>query len=726
MQFLVGSLILSLVSGATPPVAPSPVDGLTPHPAPLSSSSAGREVAGRAEGTRDAPDAQQVPVPTETAPTAATLDTIVITAEEGVPLTYAGGRTIVDEETRETYPDGNVETILRRTPGVYFLPENGNDSRVSVGVRGNDPRRSALTALLVDGIPICEAPYGNTDVDGLPIAFERVWRVDVIRGGASIRYGPNAAGGIVNLLTEPIPADRRLRFSSRIGSHSDHAESLMIGGTWDRFGLSATGVVKGGDGFRDNSEFRDYDGALKFRYALSATETLSAYVSRFTELSAEQPGGLTQSAYEADPDQSLRTGSDFDFDMNRYVLQYANRIDDDSTFELKSWFQNGTRVLNDFRPIVPPFTVTRVQNSDFDSGALEGSYSWRTEAFGLDHRFYHSARYLLETNDEFYVRTPIAGGPPITPYELDAKFRGRAFSIFTEDVMALSDDVDWGVGFRGESISMSGVSKADQDQIVKDYTEILPETNLTWKLTPDSAAYASAQQSFYPPQYETGFDPASVLYAPTDPEHATAYEVGYRTREFAGLEATVAAFDTEYRDKIDFVNTPSGKVPVNSGRTRAWGVELTFDYDFGAACESLDGLSAYGTVTSLRSTILEGVNDGNDTPNSPHLIASFGARYEHRDSGLWARVGGSFTDEAYKDPANTEIGSADGLNGPEPSYTLWDAAAGWHQHPDASGFSVSIGVTNLLDEEYFRRFATGIYPGAPRQGYAVVSYSLSF
>jgi len=654
------------------------------------------------------------------------LETVVESATQGVPLTYPGGRTVIDADTTSQYPAGSIDAILRRTPGVYFLPENGNDSRISVGLRGNDPRRSALTTVLVDGIPVCEAPYGNTDIDGMPIAVERIWRTDVIRGGASIRYGPNSAGGIVNFLTEPVPSRSMLRFGARAGSDGDYMGSIAAGGTFDRVGVLASGVVKGGDGFRENGEYRDWDGALKVRYALSDRETLSAYVSRFTEIGAEQPGGLSQAAYDADRHQSTRPGSDFDFDMNRYVLQYGNAIDADTSFELKGWFQNGTRVLNDFRPILPPFTVTRVQNSDFDSGALETSYSWRANWFGVKNKLVHSARYLMETNDEFYVRTPIGGGPPVTPYELDAKFRGRTLSLFTEDRISITDDVELGVGFRGESISMQGESKSDGDQIVKSYTEILPEANVTWTVRPDTSLYASFQQGFYPPQYETGFDPNSVLYAPTKPEHSDAYEVGVRTRAVDGLEASLALFKTEFRDKVDFINTPDGKVPINTGHARSQGVELELDYDLSAVSDSLSGFDVYGSLTALRSRIEEGANEGNDTPNSPHLIASWGAGYRHERSGLWARIGGYYSAEAYRDPANTPIGGADGLNGPEPSYVLWDCAVGWRQHPDATGFAVSAGITNLFDEEYFRRFATGIYPGAPRQEYVAVGYTIAF
>jgi len=648
-----------------------------------------------------------------------TLDTVVISAERGVPIDYAGGRDVIEPETKESYPEQSISNVLRRVPGVYVLPENGNDSRIAIGLRGSDPRRSGLTTLLVDGIPVCEAPYGNTDVDGLPIAFERIYRTDVIRGGASARYGPNAAGGVINFLTEPVPESPLLRFGARYGSDNDSSASITAGGTWDGLGYLFTGVTKGGDGFRENSEYEDRDGALKLRWAVSDTGTMSASISRFTEPHAEQPGGLTQAAYDQDPTQSLRAGSYFSFDTNRYVLQYQNELGADSRFELKLWYQEGSRLLYDYRPIVAPYTVSRVQDSQFDSGAIEASYSWKTEWLGLEHSFFHSVRYLAETNDEFYYRTPLAGGPVITPYELDALFKGRAFSTFNEDVIALSSNVDWGVGFRLESIDMFGHSHADGNELVQTYTEFLPESTLTWRVQPETALYASYQRGFFPPQYETGFDPASVLYAPTSPEHSDAFEVGLRTRALDDVEFTLAVFDSEYHDKIDFINTPEGKVPVNTGLARSRGIEL------GANC-TLQALSVYGSLTAQRSTIESGDNAGNDTPNSPHLLASWGTQYDLPETGLWARIGGSYSAGSFKDLANTPVGSSDGLNGPEPAFTLWDCAVGWNQKSDRTGFSLSLGITNLFEEEYFRRFVTGIYPGAPRQYFAALSYSVGF
>ncbi|MCB9907240.1 MAG: TonB-dependent receptor [Planctomycetes bacterium] len=649
----------------------------------------------------------------------------MVSAVAGVPLNYAGGRDQVDKDVLDAYPDKEAGSVLRRVPGVYFIPENGNDARIHIGLRGNDPRRSGLTAVLVDGIPVAEAPYGNTDIDGLPIALERVDRVDVIRGGASVRYGPNAAGGVVNFLTADVPLTPQMTTGFRVGSFGERSMWTSVGGTYGRLGALVNGVYKEGDGFRERGDYSDRDGSIKLRYALSDTEALQAYFSRFSEPHANQSGGLSQADYDADPWQSTRQDNFFRFDTNRYVVQYERQIDEDTRFELRTWLQEGTRILADVRPVLAPYTQARAQNSAFSSKAIEALYGWSDEIGGLQHTFFHSARYLQETNDELYTRSDLLTGAPLDP-DLNANFEGRAFALFNEDRIALNDQLDWALGFRVESIGMSGVSNEDQNQIFKNYDVFLPETSLTWQLQPETAVYASYQQTFYPPQYETGFDPASVLYAPIDPESADAYELGLRSREIDGLEATLAAFYTHYADKIDFLNTPDGKVPINSGNARSVGVEASLSYDLGVPFAALEGLSTYATLTEQSSKITSGDNDGNDTPDAPRHLASWGLLYQHFASGLWGRLGGSYSSSSFRDAANTPVGTADGLNGPVPAFTLWDAAVGWRERADGSGFSVAVGVTNALDEDYFRRFATGIYPGAPRQYSATISYTLYF
>ena len=646
---------------------------------------------------------------------------IVVSAERGVPLRYPGGRDVLEKETLQQYPSASVSDAIRRVPGVYVIPENGNDGKVNIGLRGNDPRRSGLTTLLVDGIPIAEAPYGSPDIDALPISMERVNRIDVIRGGASVRYGPNSAGGVINFITDPIPERQTVRFGGRYGSDGDFSTWTSVGGTWDRFGMLGTVVRKGGDGFRDNSDYRIDDMSLKARYAFTDADTLNVSISHYFEPRSEQPGGLTQAAYDDDPDQSLRDGAHFREQVDMYTADYVHDFGPRSALEVIAWYRGGFRGLYDYRPIVAPYEVNRVQNSTFRTAAIEGRYSWETKIAGVRNAFYHSARYLHEGNYQYYYKSPL-GGDPVQPADLRADFDTGALALFTEDVISLRDDLDLALGARHERLDMESSSRDTDVKREQKYYETMPEGSLTWSFLPRAAVYVSYLESFAPPQYETGFDPTSNFFRYVKPEHSDTWEVGTRIREIDGVEFSGAYFDTEYQDKIEFVNQPNGqKLAYNSAKTTSRGVELGASVDIGHFMPEFKGLSVYGSLTSMKSTIEAGEFDGNDSPGSPHTLASWGVEWKD-PCGVWAHVGGTYSGSAYKEKENYDVGSADGVSGPLPSYTLWDAAVGWRENADGTGLALSMGVTNLLDEDYYRRFVSGIYPGAPRQGFVSASY----
>jgi len=273
-------------------------------------------------------------------------------------------------------------------------------------------------------------------------------------------------------------------------------------------------------------------------------------------------------------------------------------------------------------------------------------------------------------------------------------------------------------------ISMDSKARETNTQRNADYDEFLPEVSITWLVLPRTALYGSWYKSFYTPQYETGFDPSSEIYNNVDPEHAKTWEFGTRFREVEGLEFAASYFHTRYTDKIEFVNLPNGnKVTYNVGEALSHGVELSAAYDCGAVADELKGLSFFGTLTELKATAESGENEGNDLPEAPHTLASWGVQYDHC-SGAWARIGGSYTDSSFHEPENYTETDASGQEGIIPSVSLWDLAIGWRQHQDGRGLSVTTGITNLFDEDYFRRFGGGIEPGAPRQYFVAASYTI--
>ena len=105
---------------------------------------------------------------------------------------------IIDEVTPESFDAVNAESVadaLTYVPGLQVT--YGRKFFPSVNLHGFDQNR-ILT--LIDGVPYYETKYGGLDLN--QIGLEGVARIDVIKGAPSVLYGPNALGGVVNVITK--------------------------------------------------------------------------------------------------------------------------------------------------------------------------------------------------------------------------------------------------------------------------------------------------------------------------------------------------------------------------------------------------------------------------------------------------------------------------------------------------------------------------------------------
>jgi len=154
----------------------------------------------------------------------------------------------------------NVEDALRLVPGVRVQDESGTGILPNIGVRGLDPRRSQRTLVLVDGIPIALAPYGQTGLSLFPLTMQTVESIDVARGGVAVRYGPNNVGGVINFVSKPIPEtfSTTLKEALTIASETGNVLTdsyLRVGGfVNDRLGLQFQANTVLGDSFRAHSD----------------------------------------------------------------------------------------------------------------------------------------------------------------------------------------------------------------------------------------------------------------------------------------------------------------------------------------------------------------------------------------------------------------------------------------------------------------------------------------
>ncbi len=154
-----------------------------------------------------------------------------------VPL----GEVIVTAARREQkLADAVVETEvitsreLRRGPSdlasvltqhVGIQPDGGVPAGTGVQLRGFGARR---VLVLVDGQPVVGRVNGTLDLARIPVAS--IERIEIVKGPQSTLYGSDAIGGVINLISKPVPTSGATGgVSTTTGSHG-RAEIFADGG----------------------------------------------------------------------------------------------------------------------------------------------------------------------------------------------------------------------------------------------------------------------------------------------------------------------------------------------------------------------------------------------------------------------------------------------------------------------------------------------------------------
>lgn len=209
-----------------------------------------------------------------------------------------------------------MREVLNRIPGVTAPENNGtgsHDLAMNFGIRGLNPRLASRSTVLMDGIPVPFAPYGQPQLSLAPVSLGNMDAIDVVRGGGAVRYGPQSVGGVVNFVTRAIPQDFGIEAGmegqlSPTSSQNNPKEThnLMVGGTADNgFGTALLYSGTRGSDWREHSATRIDDLMLKSKYAPNDVHTFNSLL-QYYDGEADMPGGLSRADYNADRWQSTR------------------------------------------------------------------------------------------------------------------------------------------------------------------------------------------------------------------------------------------------------------------------------------------------------------------------------------------------------------------------------------------------------------------------------------
>ena len=180
------------------------------------------------------------------------LDSITVTINR-TPSPFNEAMREVNVVLQTEIEEAPVETInemLEYSPGVDVRQRGGFDIQSDVSVRGGTFEQ---TLILLNGMKMNDPQTGHHNMD-LPISYNLIEQIEVLQGGASRVYGPNAFAGAINFRTR---RDGKTMFGA-----------LMLGGQYGLFQAAAYGALKGkkhytivsldhlqSDGFRYNTDF---------------------------------------------------------------------------------------------------------------------------------------------------------------------------------------------------------------------------------------------------------------------------------------------------------------------------------------------------------------------------------------------------------------------------------------------------------------------------------------
>ncbi len=214
------------------------------------------------------------------------LDEIVVSAAR-VERAVKDLSATVSVVTREDIEASNTKSctdILNSLPGV-FVNKTGDFGRADVDIRGlGDRGRSVM--VLTDGRPVKMGLYGCTVTHTLPL--NNVERIEVVRGPASVLYGSDAMGGVVNIITRRIRDGFQTDLTSSYGSYNTRHLRARHGGAFGRIDYYLTGDWRTSDGHTSNSAYEGQDGTLRLGYRL-ADRLEAALSAKYFDGRKEEP-----------------------------------------------------------------------------------------------------------------------------------------------------------------------------------------------------------------------------------------------------------------------------------------------------------------------------------------------------------------------------------------------------------------------------------------------------
>ena len=659
-----------------------------------------------------------------------------------------GTMSLLEPEIVDLIKPVGTQELLELIPGINGYADDGfGNSRLSIGVRGLNPRRSARVLILEDGVPIQPAVYIYPNAYYNPPA-DRIDAVEVIKGSSALRYGPQTMGGVINYTTRKPNGTKGFANQLTVGNngyYSAFSELRGIGNP-EKVVSDIQLLYKHGDGFRQNNTFDQANGTIKTLFQLSEEKTLYFKLNGNFENSNATYTGLTEYSFQTDPNFNPKEDDNFKVLRTSLDLIYTNKISMNlvsnttmytSVFDRRWWREDdifvrpATLEASNLTP-VPYFqtgdlvrTGNRKSNfgilRTFYVGGIEQNYTFnhgiagnlgRAEIGGRVHweRFIDDKKTGNAPDARegvYYTGTPGSETDPVKIVGQSHHYETIALALFAKERMHF-DKLTVTPGLRFEVFKQDRVDRLRGSVFADKVSSVLlPGVGVNYEL---------GQFNFFGGIHRGYTAPSSGALKITnfgqnvdvggldlEPEKSWNMELGFRSW-LPGITLETSGFLIKIED---LVAAGRGTAFKNLGKVDLSGVEMAMTLGISEFVSLLPDFNL--SYTYLQTNIVDGIVksatiagnvdvelNGNELPYAPRHTFTVGLAKQIGE-GLRLRADMRFVDEVFTDFENLQKTFNRGDTGPIPSYAIVNASINYKL---TSQWQLFLTAKNIFDHVY--------------------------
>ena len=639
---------------------------------------------------------------------------------DGTKLLAAKKATLINREQTPDTPQNSYRQTLAQIPGMLFTEVN-NESWASMNYRGlGDPHESYNILLLRDNLPIAADPYGYPASYYVPPA-DAVERIDFIRGGSGLLFGPQP-GGVLNFQLRSAPARDHatvIRSKNTYGSYQTYSTYNEVSAGYERFSYLVSLHHRQSDGFRNsNSDYAILNPRVNLNYRPSAAQKITFDADYYMAEHGE-PGGLAHVSgagvlgFDVSRKHNTLQHDRINVQRGQYTLGYDYAWSDGWLTEARVW--SGRYDRSSFRQAaaitvfggVPTATTNTIDTQIFFSRGADVRNLLEYTLFDQPQNLTFGASYL-------HIDSPYTSDQGSSPNARGGERRKEmersteSMAVFAENQFRYRD-FSLVPGVRFEATKQNVNEKLNVGSAVplrnKELTTeiLLLGLGAQYQVTSIWQAYGNISQGFKPPTFTTTVPTSTgaTISEDIEPAKTMNHELGARAQFMDGyLDASV--FLIKYTNQFGQVGTNFQN--IGSGEHK--GLDLAIGH------RVFGHLSGYANASWLSARYVDAAANGKTPAYAPGYIYRLGLEYR-REERWRIQLQTQIVDQHYGNDNNTAQFVV-------PDYTVWDLAGQFSVGRvfDAMDANIRWGVQNLADRKYFARVrANGIEPAQPRTFY---------